>query len=311
MHDHLSGPGSPRTVFHFEFYGLAVSSEIPLPGWPECAPTREAEVFVVRGSVDAPDPEGDGVFARCMDECGDFVANWRGYGRFAVRGGSRIVVDAEAESDATGIGLFVGGPLMAVILQSRGRVVLHGGAVEIGGRAVLVLGQSGAGKSTTVAALLERGHRFVTDDLCVLDRSDGVWRIDPAPPLVKLKDESLSAIGHDPREYEEFGRAEEKRRFAPGVRSEARLPLAAALLLEWGEKPRVSRTTSGEAFFGLRANSFTIHVVEDLGWNERHFAMCGELAREVPVLRLRRPRDLAALDAVAALIEETLPGIPA
>lgn len=47
----------------------------------------------------------------------------------------------------------------------RGDVGLHGGAVEIDGSAIAVVGHSGAGKSTLTAALVLAGGGFIADEL--------------------------------------------------------------------------------------------------------------------------------------------------
>jgi hypothetical protein len=59
-------------------------------------------------------------------------------------------------------------------LVLRGGVVVHGAAFEIDGRGIMVLGDSGSGKSTVVAAALCRDARVVSDDLLLLGhRSTG------------------------------------------------------------------------------------------------------------------------------------------
>jgi hypothetical protein len=49
------------------------------------------------------------------------------------------------------------------------RVFVHAGTVGIGGRAVIVPGRSGTGKSTLVAALLSRGAVYYSDEYAVFD----------------------------------------------------------------------------------------------------------------------------------------------
>ncbi len=65
-----------------------------------------------------------------------------------------------------------------------GVVALHGGAVAWEGRAWGVLGDSGAGKSSTTRALLGRGARIVSDDMVVLDAQGG--RALPGAPTLRL-----------------------------------------------------------------------------------------------------------------------------
>jgi hypothetical protein len=59
---------------------------------------------------------------------------------------------------------------------------LHGAAVGLRqGGALLLLGPSGTGKSTTAAAFLARDYPFLADDVCALDPSGVLW---PGPPLL-------------------------------------------------------------------------------------------------------------------------------
>jgi hypothetical protein len=53
-------------------------------------------------------------------------------------------------------------------LRSSRYLLLHAAAVELGGRALLVPGISGAGKSTTCAALVQAGAAYITDELTAL-----------------------------------------------------------------------------------------------------------------------------------------------
>lgn len=56
----------------------------------------------------------------------------------------------------------------ALLLALRGVLPMHGSALEVNGRAILLCGQSGVGKSTLAANLLALGARLISDDLSVL-----------------------------------------------------------------------------------------------------------------------------------------------
>ncbi len=47
-------------------------------------------------------------------------------------------------------------------------MIVHGSCVAVGGRAVLILGPSGTGKSTLALALMARGGLLVADDRTIL-----------------------------------------------------------------------------------------------------------------------------------------------
>ena len=50
---------------------------------------------------------------------------------------------------------------------------IHAGAVAIGGRAVLIAGASGSGKSDLALRLIDRGARLVSDDYTLIEAKDG------------------------------------------------------------------------------------------------------------------------------------------
>ena len=52
--------------------------------------------------------------------------------------------------------------------------MLHGGAVDINGSAIAVVGHSGAGKSTFTAAMTRAGHRYLADEVVAVDDSGSV-----------------------------------------------------------------------------------------------------------------------------------------
>jgi RNase adaptor protein for sRNA GlmZ degradation len=60
---------------------------------------------------------------------------------------------------------------------------VHATAVALGGRAVLLLGPSGVGKSDLALRLIDRGWRLVADDRVVLTAADGVLHADAPAPL--------------------------------------------------------------------------------------------------------------------------------
>jgi hypothetical protein len=59
-------------------------------------------------------------------------------------------------------------PTLAVALHARGAVAVHGAAVALDGRGVVVAGWSESGKTEAALALLERGASFVSDKWTVV-----------------------------------------------------------------------------------------------------------------------------------------------
>lgn len=100
--------------------------------------------------------------------------------------------DSRELGDALG---YLLGPVLGLILRLRGRVCLHAGGVVIDGSAHLFVGNEGAGKSTTTAALLQRGHRFLTDDIAALDETRFGFVVHAGVPRIFLEPSSIQGLG--------------------------------------------------------------------------------------------------------------------
>ncbi|MBP2078933.1 HPr(Ser) kinase/phosphatase [Oceanobacillus polygoni] len=62
---------------------------------------------------------------------------------------------------------------------------IHGVLIDIYGVGVLIIGQSGVGKSETALELIKRGHRLVADDNVEIHQEDYESLVGNAPPLIE------------------------------------------------------------------------------------------------------------------------------
>ncbi|MBR6681220.1 MAG: HPr(Ser) kinase/phosphatase [Clostridia bacterium] len=65
------------------------------------------------------------------------------------------------------------------------RITRHGVLVEVYGEGVLMLGESGIGKSETAIELVKRGHRLIADDAVEIKRVSAQTLVGSAPELIK------------------------------------------------------------------------------------------------------------------------------
>ena len=81
---------------------------------------------------------------------------------------------------------------LAVALAPR--ITRHGVLVEVYGEGMLILGDSGIGKSETAIELVKRGHRLIADDAVEIRRVSRHSLIGSAPELIRYYME-LRGIG--------------------------------------------------------------------------------------------------------------------
>lgn len=203
---------------------------------------------------------------------------------------------------------------MAMLVLQQGKLPIHCSALETPeGGAVLIAGESGAGKSTLTAGLLERGYRFLTDDLAVVDISgkDGVW-VYPSFPYMKLCRDAALRQGYIPEELPYID--EKKDKFlVPCIdvfrRERARLERFVFLEIlsekEGSEAMsggiKAERITGPESMLVYKDNLFLRHL-----WKRRDPGMevwqnCLRMAKQIPVFSVKRP---AAGDSTAEVAAE-------
>lgn len=73
-------------------------------------------------------------------------------------------------------------------------LIIHAAVIEKGGYAAVLPAPPGSGKSTLCAALVSRGWRLLSDELTLIQISDG--KIAPLPRPISLKNQSIDIIQH-------------------------------------------------------------------------------------------------------------------
>ncbi len=81
-------------------------------------------------------------------------------------------------------------PLMASMISSLNnhlapRITRHGVLVEVYGEGLLLLGDSGVGKSETAIELVKRGHRLIADDAVEIKRVSSKTLVGTAPEIIR------------------------------------------------------------------------------------------------------------------------------
>jgi hypothetical protein len=114
----------------------------------------------------------------------------------------RIDIYWDSPTTHAAAALFLCGHIFSFILRRRGIYCLHASCLAVDDRAFALVGDSGAGKSTTATALVDRGCRLVTDDvLPIVPGDDGCWYAIPGYPGMKLQPDIIQQLGENPTDY--------------------------------------------------------------------------------------------------------------
>lgn len=177
---------------------------------------------------------------------------------------------------------------------------MHASAVAIDGRAIVIAGNPGAGKSTTAAAFARAGATVITEDVAPVVWINGSPCIAPGYPRIRLWEDSASTLFGElppltptwPKRYLDV-----TRQFAS-----APVPIAKIVILEERSTHAAVRPLSGhEAAIALLRNASMTHALED-SMRERELAQVTALADAVPVLAARAADDLGKAGELLELL---------
>jgi hypothetical protein len=258
-----------------------------------------------------------GAVARCLSGAVLSEDRWdAGPGGFLVRGGRRagrflvqagdVTLERNPGAEEERLARCFTGEVLPAVLRQRGLLVLHANAALTAGGVVVIAGESGAGKSTTLAALLERECMMLADDVTALALAgDGDVEVLPGVAQVHLTATAVSGLGYQlTSELSPRGR-----RLKSAIATAARMAQAAGRLgaiyvlgADAGSDVRVRAVTGSEKFNAVQGCVYGPMLAEE---HRGVFPLIGAVMRTAPVYRLERP---AGRWSVAEVVEVLLGG---
>ncbi len=80
---------------------------------------------------------------------------------------------------------FISGLISYLNVQLAPRITRHGVLIEIYGEGVMIMGESGVGKSETAVELIKRGHRLVADDAVEIRKVSNITLVGSSPENIR------------------------------------------------------------------------------------------------------------------------------
>lgn len=223
-----------------------------------------------------------------------------------------IVAADERRRVAMNLGMIV----LEAALRASGQVPMHAAGLTIDDRIVMVIGQSGAGKTTTALALCGAGFGLCSDDLMICRAAaDGVsaWGL---PRNLKVHRRSAAMLPWTaPLLVGEWSDEDEKSLPLAALRAAARVedsrprPIAAIGLLErtGSDHSAIGRIGQAEMLAALAADHVRTSLRGVMPGQASRLGALAAILRRVPVHRIRAgadPTDLGPLLARASALAE-------
>jgi hypothetical protein len=221
--------------------------------------------------------------------------------------GTQIEWAHPADPDLASVRKDVLGRVLAICLHQQGVVALHGSAVQLGEVAIAFLAPKFHGKSTTAAALVDRGARLLADDIVAVSIGDPPSVL-PSVPFIQLWKDSAAHVAPEsvPVRGTETGPKLQRQWDGTSRNADAASPLDAVYLLA----PLPPDTPSGVRRIRLSGVEGALALLGQakvgnlLGVERRAdlLQVTSELADRIPVYRLEIPRDFERLPELTAAL---------
>lgn len=292
---------APAVFATHEACGLLWFFPFPFPFFRSAPPATPADVHVELGSL----LEGADAQPAVRTEA---RFNVPGVANVLVSDGNRIRIERLPSDSDEDLKLALMGTATALLLHQRGFVPLHGSGIVTPQGAVLIVGHSGAGKSTTLSALLQRGYPMICDDLAAVHiAEDGIARIYPGAPLYKLWAESAAALGVQTSSFPRV-RANIDKFLVPMAEQQARIPLRLRAIYQIsvhdGVETVIRPLVAAAKLHALLDHTWQKLTVKSMGLHEAHFHRIISIANQVRIVSMERPKGPAAnVTHLASLIE--------
>ena len=185
--------------FHYQVFGLKLQSDIEFPELMPISDTNSVDIYIKLGqtSEEISRPISKSKYFVIDNDIAILKADEF---HLVIEQGTTITVCCNSpELSIYAIRLRVMGAGLGLLMQQRGMLVLHAATLVGNEGGVLILGNSGDGKSTLVMQLIQSGYKMLGDDKCVVMFDKGqIWSL-PTSSSVKIKKEAISALNCNKR----------------------------------------------------------------------------------------------------------------
>ena len=281
-------------MYEYRLYGLKVKSDIEFKQLVKHQVGMPDEPCIYVEKVDVPDDLkaikerkyeiGEKFSWLCNNTTWLLVENGEKI-RYCLTGGG---YPAYLQSYILGFG-------MAMLAMQRGMLAIHCSAVSDKKGAVLIAGESGAGKSTVTTAFLEKGYHLMADDMAFVEIGEEKKAFaKPAFPYQKLCRNVATEKGHDLDELIYIN--EEKDKFLVPFEGEFLLqevPLKAFVMLGVRDTDEVvSQEVTGLSKFPVYTqNLFLRHLLKRDKYPPTVAEKCLKIAGVEPTFFVARPKE--------------------
>ncbi len=289
--------------YYYSAYGLTILSEIPIRELQPSSDNRKPQVTIKwqqKNHFTVFEEEKPWVF---NVEGNRASLYFKDVGLFLVTLPGAIEIQPALGVSLRMIERYLSNLVLAVLLYLRGCLVFHASACKVPNfGAILIVGDTGAGKSTLALGAHCKGLSFMTDDVAALSFTGSKINVLPSYPRLKTTPK-VAEILQLPKKLLEPVDVKSEELYLKNTDSSALTPapLRALFFLRTGAERSLTRVVKKELMLECIRNTIPTRLLQQPG-NIDHFNQCSTLAVKIPAYSLVRTSDLYSLDSLVSLV---------
>ena len=225
----------------------------------------------------------------------EFALQAEGVGSFFVRNGCEVDYSVANGADPGWVKLYLNTRVLVALLHQRQIISFHASSFVNAGSGVMILGETGAGKTSLTVAFALKGAGFLSDDLTPVIFKDSTPQIWPLNRDLKLRENTIVQLGisRDKLKNAERGTGKQYLNFRRADVSD--YPLHTILKIETDDSNKVEfhEPAAAEKFSLLRSDICSWEILA--GMPETETADLQQLVKiieKVHFVRVTRPADI-------------------
>ena len=297
--------------YYYRVYGVNIESKIEVPEFEVIDSNSDIDVKLSFGVVNEEIIDLITQGHRAKYEKQDMWFYIEDVAIFHIYNGDTVTIEPMGDKNNKMIKLYIMGSVMGMILLQRNMVAIHGGGIVIDGKGCIFTGQKGAGKSTITTALRNKGYKFIADDVCSINIGE-TNTIHHGFGYQKLCEDAMEKLGYNLNEFEPFrGDLNVNKYIVPAFDefTKEEVPLEAVFELAVGDvdEVKIEEILGANKMNKLIENIFRVEMLRYSGGIDPiYFKKCLDIAKEIKMYKITRPKDIFTVEEQINLIREVL-----
>jgi hypothetical protein len=221
--------------------------------------------------------------------------HFEGVGEIYLRDGVYVEYSPSEHAALEWVNLYLKGQALVALLHQRRIITFHASSFIHSGRGVMILGESGAGKSSLTASFALKGAGFLSDDITpvIFNGSEPqIWSLQRA---IRIRRNTALQLNIETDKLREAEAGTEKQYLQVDDAGIKNFPMHTILKIEIGEviKPEFRELSHAEKFSLLRSEICMWEILAGMPETEADYLQqLLNIIRQVHFVRLIRPAEI-------------------